>query len=86
MLEVVWERIREFEGKEFKQIRGGEFYYKVKGNILELSRTNYTISKGSIKEALLHVPLRNTTPLQKLRAPSYLFAILMDNRIRQNDW
>ena len=86
MLEVVWERIKEFEGKEFKQIRGGEFYYKVNGNILDLSRTNQTISKGTIKEALLHVPLKNTTPLQKLRAPSYLFAILVDKRIRKNDW
>lgn len=86
MLEVVWERIKEFEGEEFKQIRGGEFHYKVNGNILELSRTNQSISKGTIKEALLHVPLKNTTSLQKLRAPSYLFAILMDNRIRRSDW
>ncbi|MGG3436114.1 hypothetical protein ABER96_04075 [Bacillus subtilis] len=86
MLEVIWERIREFEGEEFKQIRGGEFHYKVNGNVLELSRTNQSISKGTIKEALLHVLLKNTNPLQQLRAPSYLFAILMDNRIRRSDW
>lgn len=53
MIEVVWERIKEFEGKEFRQIRGGEFYYKVNGNSLELSRTNQIISKGTIKEALV---------------------------------
>jgi hypothetical protein len=34
MLEVVWERIIEFEGKAFKQIRGGEFYYKVNRNLI----------------------------------------------------
>lgn len=55
-------------------------------DILGLSRTNQAISKGTIKEALLHVPLKNTTSLQKFRAPTYLFAILMDNRIRQSDW
>ncbi|MEI2471367.1 hypothetical protein V8V75_17625 [Peribacillus frigoritolerans] len=86
MLEVVLEIIKEFEGKEFRQTRGAEFHYKVNGNVLELSRTNQSISKGTIKEALVHVPLKNATPLQKLRVTSYLFAILMDNRIRSSNW
>ncbi len=86
MLEEVWERMKEFEGKEFSQIRGGKFTYKIKGNLLELSRTNRTISKNTLKEALKFVPLYNTVPLQNLQAPSYLFAILMDRRVRRNDW
>lgn len=86
MIETVWERIKGCEGQVFKQIRGGEFTYKVKGNAIELSRTNRLISKNTFKEALKYVPLENTVPVQHLQAPSYLFAILMDKRIRQNDW
>ena len=86
LLEQVWERIKEFEGEEFCQIRGGKFTYALKGNLLELSRTNRSVSKNAIKEALKFVPLNNTVPLQNLQAPSYLFAILMDKRIRKSDW
>lgn len=86
MIEVIWERMNENEGQVFKQIRGGEFTYKVEGNTIKLSRTNRNISKNTFAEALKYVPLENTVPLQRLQAPSYLFAILMDNRIKQNDW
>lgn len=86
MIEEVWERIKEYEGNAFRQIRGGEFTYKIKGNLIVLSRTNRTISKNTFREALKYVPLENTVPLQNLQAPSYLFAILMDKRIRKNDW
>jgi hypothetical protein len=32
------------------------------------------------------VPLTTTAPLQRLQGPSYLYAILMDDRIRHGDW
>lgn len=86
MIDTVWGRIKDYEGQTFKQIRGGEFTYKVKGNVLLLSRTNRSVSKGTVEDALQFVPLENTVPLQRLQAPSYLFAILMDQRIRKNDW
>jgi hypothetical protein len=86
LIEIIWERIKEFEGEEFSQIRGGTFTYKVSGNSLELSRTNRNVSKSTFKKALENVPLENTVPLQNLQAPSYLYAILMDKRIRKNDW
>jgi hypothetical protein len=86
MIEEVWKRILENEGNIFRQIKGGEFTYKVKGNVVELSRTNRSVSKNTFNEALKHVPLKNTVPLQNLQAPSYLFAILMDNRVRRDDW
>ncbi|MHC0037952.1 hypothetical protein [Pseudoneobacillus sp. C159] len=86
MIDEVWKRIIENEGQVFRQIRGGEFSYKVKGNILYLSRTRRSVSKGTFNDALKFVPLCNTVPVQHLQAPSYLFAILMDERIRKNDW
>lgn len=86
MIEVLWERIKECEGQVFRQIKGGEFSYIVKGNLIKLSRTNRSVSKNTFEKALEYVPLDNTVPLQQLQAPSYLFAILMDKRIRKNDW
>ncbi|MGD7023044.1 hypothetical protein ACQCVK_10640 [Rossellomorea vietnamensis] len=86
MIDIIWERIVVNEGEVFRQIRGGEFTYKVKGSTVELSRTNRSISKQTVNSALELVPLKNTVPLQMLQAPSYLFAMLMDSRIRQNDW
>lgn len=85
-IEILWERIKECEGKVFQQIRGGEFYYKVNGNLVVLSRTNRSVSKTTFSKALKDVPLKNTVPLQNLQAPSYLYAILMDKRIRKDDW
>jgi len=82
MLEILWKRIVENEGQTFKQIRGGN----LEGNTIELSRTNRSVSRSTFKEALKHVPLDRTVSLQHLQAPSYLYAILMDSRIRKNDW
>ena len=86
MIEVIWQRIIETEGQHFRQIRGGEFTYKILGNQISLDRTNRNISKNTFAQALENVPLKNTIPLQRLQAPSYLYAILMDTRIRRNDW
>lgn len=86
MIELVWQRIKEHEGEIFRQIRGGEFTYLVKGNYIELSRTNRSISKTTFEDALRYVPLENTVPVQNLQAPAYLYAILMGKRIRMSDW
>jgi hypothetical protein len=86
LIELLWDRIKYCEGQVFRQIKGGEFTYKVNGSVIELSRTNRSISKKTFAEALKHVPLKNTVLLQRLQAPSYLFAILMDNRMKKNDW
>lgn len=86
MIERVWTRIGQCEGEIFKQIRGKEFTYTIKGNAVFLNATNRSISIKECEKALQLVPFENTVPLQNFQAPSYLFAILMDERIRKNDW
>lgn len=86
LIEKVWDRLQQCEGEVFRQIRGKEFTYAVKGNSISLNTTNRSVSKGTFKLALKHVPLENTVPLQNLQAPSYLFGLLTDQRIRKNDW
>lgn len=79
--EYVWSLINKYSGEKFYQIRGGEFTYEVKGNCVVPNRTNVQISKASFDEAVKLLPLPNTVPLQHLRGPSYVYAILMDSRI-----
>jgi len=83
---AVWGRILAHAGETFTQIRGGVFTYVVEGSYLHLDRTNQAIPRKHIDEALDLVPLANTVPVQHLRAPSYIYAILMDDRIRAGDW
>lgn len=85
-IEIIWERICENEGSTFYQLKGKEFTYTVKGNYIKLSTTNYNVAKSTFEKALEFVPFENTVPIQHLSAPSYLYAILMDKRIRVNDY
>lgn len=82
-IETVWNNVLKNEGEIFHQIKGKEFSYTVSnsGNSICLSTTNQTISKSLLAQAVDLMPFNNTAPLQHLRAPSYLFAVLTDSRI-----
>lgn len=82
----IWHRIEANEGEEFQQIRGGRFTYLVRGSILVPNRTNQSIPRSHFEKAAELLPLKNTVPVQDLRGPSYIYAILMDDRIRGLDW
>ena len=84
--DLVWERIKEHEGETFTQIKGKKFTYEVQGNSLKPNTVNRIIPNSEIKKALNFVPLPNTVVIHNLQAPSYLYAILMDKRIRENLW
>lgn len=85
-LEAIWARIKACEGETFRQIRGGEFTYTVAGSAVIPDRTNQNIPRAHFEEATTLLPLSNTVPVQHLRGPSYIYAILMDSRIRGKDW
>lgn len=85
--DTIWRRIVAHGGQTFCQVRGGEFHYEMIGpHSLRLSSVNQNLSYAILEQAYALVPLTNTGPVQHLRAPSYLYAILMDPRIRQTDW
>jgi hypothetical protein len=83
---IVWQRILANEGNVFTQVLGQQFTYTVSGNALTLSTTNQNVARSQIEKAIHLMPAGNTVPLQSLRAPSYLYAILMDARIREGLW
>ncbi len=81
MFAIIWERLEKFQGCEFVQIKGQLFTYEIDGNYLIPNTTNIRIHKNQFAKALEYCPLDNTMPIQNLIAPSYLFALLTDNRI-----
>ena len=85
-IDPVWERIEALAGQEFHMIRGAEFHYEVNSGHVLPDRTNQQIPKSHFEKALAFVPLADTTAIQDLRGPSFIYAILMDPRIRQSDW
>ena len=86
MFDEIWRRIEACEGQIFQQIRGQRFSYKMTGNAITPSTTNRLLSRSNFEQAYHLVPLKNTVPVQHLQGPSYIFAIMMDPRIRQGDW
>lgn len=84
--ETIWERIKQHKKEEFHQIRGQSFTYEIIHDVVVPSTTNQHLAKSQFKRAAELLPLKNTVPVQHLRGPSYLYAILMDPRISQNDW
>lgn len=82
----VWLRVEANAGETFAQIRGGEFTYEVRSGAVWPDRTNRGLPRSHFERAFELVPLRSTTAIQHLQGPSYLYAILMDDRIRQDDW
>jgi hypothetical protein len=87
-VDEVWTRIRRHAGQVFHQKRGKQFTYEVYGGAIQLHTTNRHIPRSDIARALDHVPFPSTTIVNQLgvQGPSYVYAILMDPRIRSSDW
>lgn len=84
MFDVIWNNILGCEGEVFIQIRGKKFTYSIVGNSVIPNTTNRNIHSSQFEKALEFVPFDGTKEIQHLQGPSYIYAILMDNRIRNN--
>ncbi len=86
-IEVVWERIIAHQGQLFHQLKGQAFTYQVNGNALTPSTAKAKIYKSQFAKALGAVPFEKVSDVPAgVFGPSYVYAILMDPRIRQDDW
>jgi hypothetical protein len=83
---IVWQRIVRHEGDMFTQLRGRDFTYAIEGNALRPSTTNRLLGRSQFAKGIDRMPARATSDLHDLQGPSYLFAILMDDRIRSGLW
>ena len=82
----VWNRIVAHSRETFHQVRGKPFTYEARGRTIYLHTTNRMISRTAIEKALERIPLSTVTQVSDLSVPSYVFAILSDQRIQANDW
>lgn len=85
-IDEVWSRIVDHAGQTFHQKRGKAFTYTVGGGGIRPSTTDQLIPRSQFEKALPALPADDTVPFQHLRGPSYIWAILMDPRIRLDNW
>lgn len=86
--ETIWNRIIQNENEEFKTKTGLPFTYQISNNKFICSRVNYNISKENFHQCyLLGLPQVEKINVKDITAgPSYVWAVLHDERIRQNDY
>jgi len=78
----VWINIMSNEGNIFHTKNGKEFTYSISNNILITSRTVWNIPKNDIEKAFNLLPLAGPGEIKNIvQGPSYIWALLHDNRI-----
>jgi len=86
-----WQRIRDHQGEEFRTVRGLPFTYEVEGDSgiwfnRDGRKINMRLERSDVEKALRRCPLENTVQIKDCIDPAYLFALLMDSRIRGSEW
>ncbi|MGB8888900.1 MAG: hypothetical protein WCC87_19385 [Candidatus Korobacteraceae bacterium] len=88
--ESVWQRIESHQGEEFRTATRLPFTYEVEGAGIWFFRGGRRIerklTRTQVDKAIARCPLRSTTEIRDLMDYPYLFALLMDARIRREAW
>jgi len=83
---AVWQRIEGHTGKQFTTVTGLPFTYAIAHGVLRPSRANRNLPRSDFEKAMTRVPLNSTRDVKDLQGPAYVYAILMDERIRAGEW
>ena len=88
--EAVWQRIVSHQGEQFQTVRGLPFTFEVEGSGIwffrDGKRVNRKLTRTQFEVALSRCPLARTTEISDLMDYPYVFAALMDRRIRGQEW
>lgn len=86
-IEELWGRLTKLQGQEFETIRGLPFTYTITRTALRPSRAQWDIGWGDFEKALALVPIEGPGVISNLvRGSAYVWALLHDKRVRQQDW
>ena len=86
-VDEVWARIKLNVGEDFETITGKGFQYEVRGNLFYPSRARQHIPKSECAKVIAVAPLDGPGRIsQEVRGSAYVWAVLHDKRIRQEDW
>jgi hypothetical protein len=88
--EAVWRRIASHQGEPFQTVTGLPFTFEVEGAGIwffrDGMRVNRKLTRTQFEVALSRCPLARTTEISDLMDYPYVFAVLMDKRIRGQEW
>ena len=88
--QAVWRRIEQFQGEQFFTRKGLPLTYAVEGNGIWFfrngERINRKLTRAQVDVGISRCPLKSTTEINDLMDYPYLFAVLMDQRIRGEAW
>jgi len=88
--DFVWRRISKYQSVPFRTATGLPFTYEVEGTGIwffrDGKRVNRKLTRKQFEMALSRCPLSSTTEIKDLIDYPYLFAVLMDPRIRAQEW
>ncbi|HUY00579.1 MAG TPA: hypothetical protein VMV49_13550 [Candidatus Deferrimicrobium sp.] len=83
----IWSRILSHQGASFYTKRNLKFTYQIRGDIFFPSRTNWQIPKNDFRKTYEMVPIEGPGVINNLvQGPSYIWAVLHDPRISQDNW
>jgi len=86
-VDEIWARISAVAGQPFTTFTGKHFTYSVAGTELTTSRTPLGISQADFMRALRVVPIESPSEIvEHVRNAAYVWAILHDARVRQQEW
>jgi len=88
--DTVWDRIVRCAGETFMTATGLPFTYRVPGDYLRVTREgreiNRSLSRTNFVKAAAAMPATRPSDIKQSQGSAYTWAILMDKRVRQNDW
>ena len=85
--EEIWSQIVSHEGETFNTITGLKFTYKIEREGFYSSRTHYRVPKNDFRKAYQMVPIDGPGIINEImRGPSYIWAVLHDQRISLGEW
>lgn len=86
----IWARIEKHQGEQFYTARRLPLTFRVEGNGIWFFREGQLINRKAtrtqVEVAISRCPLKTTTEIRDLIDYPYLFAVLMDRRIRGKSW
>lgn len=83
--ESIWQRIVSHERKRFES-ENGAFSYEVVENALVPNSGQLPLYRAQFEQAARVLPIDDISTIDHLRGAQLLAAILMDPRIRRDDW
>jgi len=88
--ETIWRRIEQHQGERFHTARELPFTFEVEGRGIwffrDKKRINRKLTRAQVEIAISRCPLQSTTEIKDLMDYAYLYALLMDRRIRGQAW